>query len=107
MHQICPPRHPTTQKFLPTGVYLLKGIRWASKFLFFCFLLMISGAALAQSSNSGGSTPNSQPTSTPSQSSGQNKPDQDIPDAPSAVRPTPLPAENPPAQEQTPPGEAP
>ena len=92
-----------------TGVYLLKGIPLAVRLGFLCLFLMIFGDLLvAQSPGSGTPSPNSQPNSGPSQSPVQNKPAQDMPDAPSAVRPTQPPAENPPSpqpgspQEQAP-----
>src|SRR5204863_5390293 len=61
---------------------------------------------VAQSPAPGSGTANSQPASA-SQGSTPNKPDQDIPDAPSAVRPTPPPEENPPAQQPAQPTDAP
>jgi len=65
----------------------------------------MTGVVVAQSPAPGSAAANSQPASA-SQASTPNKADQDIPDAPSAVRPTPPPDENPP-QQPAPPTEAP
>src|SRR5690348_7195391 len=90
MHQICPPRHPTTRKCAAGVLILLSPFRWTWRAgsAIFLSLLLISPSPLAGAQTSGNSGA--------AQSAPQNdQKDQNIPDAPSTVQPSQPPPENP------------
>src|SRR5579864_8160455 len=105
MHQICPPRHPTTRNAQRGSSHLLSlcGRTWRASSGLFLSLLLPTASVLAAAQQS-------TPAATPQAQQPKDQQNQSIPDAPSAVQPAPPLPETPPQAapepqpQQAPPG---